>query len=146
MRGDVDAGHPLPLGEKSGVRGERAGVRGELIPPLPIGERIEVRGEIKGSLTWQRSHCQFETLSFRIRYAAPLDVLRVLFDDLAAGTYGAIARAKALIATDQGPYRFDLTFGKVDVARFPKDVADSRLVIIGEKLDGEKIRKVAIQL
>jgi hypothetical protein len=61
--------------------------------------------------------------------------MRKLFDDLARGSYGHVARAKALVHTTEGPYRFDITYGKIDYVRFDRDVVKGRLVVIGQELD-----------
>lgn len=86
-------------------------------------------------------HFHFETLSFKLQDKAELRLLQRLFDDLSRGTFGRVARAKALVGTTEGPYRFDSTFGKVDMVRFDKDIAEGRLVVIGEGLDEASIRK-----
>jgi hypothetical protein len=54
-----------------------------------------------------------------------------------------VARAKALVGTPDGPYRFDGTYGKIDTVRFEKNVEDSRLVVIGEGLDKGAIEEAA---
>lgn len=41
--------------------------------------------------------------------------------------------------SDEGPYRFDGVFGKIDAVRFERDIGDSRLVVIGEDLDARGI-------
>ena len=46
-----------------------------------------------------------------------------------------------MIQSDEGPYRFDVVFEKVDEIRFDKDVAESRVVVIGEALDKPAIEK-----
>ena len=66
--------------------------------------------------------------------------------DLAAGRYGDVVRAKALAATDRGPWRFDLAFGNRSSAPFAQPIADSRMVVIGEALDGEAIRRAGADL
>jgi len=90
-------------------------------------------------------HVHFETLSFRLDYRPSVDVFKTFFDALARGLYGSVARAKALVNTVEGPFRFDSTFGKVDMVRFEKHVEESRLVVIGEGLDAAGIGQ-AIQL
>jgi G3E family GTPase len=80
-------------------------------------------------------HFHFETLSFKLGDRADLAVIQKLFDDLAGGNYGRVARAKALVQSLDGPYRFDMTYGKVDHVRFDRDVTEGRLVVIGENLD-----------
>jgi len=52
-----------------------------------------------------------------------------------------VARAKALINTSDGPYRFDSVYGKVDSGPFEKQVSASRIVIIGEKIDRQSMKK-----
>lgn len=81
------------------------------------------------------AHFNFETLSIMITGVPPVDAVTSFFDDLATGRYGLVVRAKALIRTAEGPYRFDCTYGIVDVMRFGNDISDSRLVVIGEGLD-----------
>lgn len=85
-------------------------------------------------------HFHFDTASFRLEGRTGLASLIKLFEDLTMKKHGNVVRAKALVSTDQGPYRFDISFGKVDHQRFEKDIADSRIVIVGERLDHESIR------
>jgi G3E family GTPase len=86
-------------------------------------------------------HFHFETLSFRFGNGMDLVCFTAFFEDLAQGKYGTVARAKALVSTREGPYRFDGTYGKVDKVRFDKDIEESRLVVIGEGLDKGAIEK-----
>ena len=86
------------------------------------------------------SHVHFETLSFKLPHGLELVMVQQLFADLSQGTFGRVARAKALVSTSQGPYRLDISFGRMDMVRFEKNVADSRLVVIGEALDASGIR------
>ena len=89
-------------------------------------------------------HLHFETLSFKLAQGSELVLMRKLFDDLSRGKFGCVARSKALVDTSKGPYRFDSTFGTVDIVRFDKAIVESRLVVIGEKLNAAEIQK-AIQ-
>lgn len=86
-------------------------------------------------------HFHFDTLSVRITCAPAVGVITSFFDDLATGRYGSVVRAKALVNTTEGPYRLDCTYGIVDVARFEKDITDSRLVVIGKGLDKESLSR-----
>jgi len=86
-------------------------------------------------------HFHFETLSFKPTHGLELMSVRKLFDDISQGTFGRVARAKALIHTSHGPYRFDSTFSKVDVVPFDAAIEESRLVVIGENLDGAGISR-----
>ena len=80
-------------------------------------------------------HFNFETVSFRIASRPSLPRFAEFFDELAKGRFGPVVRAKALVNTQEGPYRFDNTYGKIDRVRFVKDIEHSRLVVIGEALD-----------
>jgi G3E family GTPase len=80
-------------------------------------------------------HFHFETLSIMITGVPSVGIVTSFFDDLATGRYGSVVRAKALVKTAEGPYRFDCSYGIVDVVRFDNDISDSRLVVIGEGLD-----------
>jgi hypothetical protein len=62
-------------------------------------------------------------------------LVQKLFDDLSRRRFGRVARAKALVNTSKGPYRFDSTFGKVNAVRVDKDITAGRMVVIGENLD-----------
>lgn len=124
-----DTSHPLPSRERLALEGfnRGAGVRG-------------IEPEHEDSIrTVQQEHFHFEALSFRINGVPAVGVITSFFDDLATGRYGAVVRAKALVNTTEGPYRFDRTYGIVDVAHFEKDIADSRLVVIGEGLNKESL-------
>ena len=103
----------------------------------PLPEAPAHRTIVPGSC-----HFRFETLSFNLRDKPTLAVVQKLFDDLSSGKFGRVARAKALVSTAEGPYRFDSTYGKVDMMRFDKDVSESRLVVIGEGLDEAGISSI----
>jgi G3E family GTPase len=80
-------------------------------------------------------HFHFDTVSYRIRTRPSLAAFTSFFAGLAKGQFGSVARAKALVHTLEGPYRFDITYGKMDRVSFEKDIRNSRLVVIGEGLD-----------
>jgi len=86
-----------------------------------------------------RSHLQFESMSLRIREAKEYGFYEKFFGDMARGIYGNVVRAKALVQTDEGPFRFDLSYGSVDKSPFPQYVTESRLVVIGEALEKEAL-------
>jgi G3E family GTPase len=112
-----------------------AGIKAQLPDishPLPSRERAGVRG---GAQAAKHAHFLFETISIRISGTPAVNIVTSFFDDLATGRYGSVARAKALVNTAEGPYRFDCSYGIVDVVRFEKEITESRLVVIGEGLD-----------
>jgi G3E family GTPase len=115
----------------------------ELTHPLPDAERFEMSRKIRGSdrkqLCKSREHFRFQTMSFRINGKPALADFTTFFDDLAKGRFGSVARAKSLVDTLEGPYRFDNTYGKVDRIRFEKNIENSRLVVIGEGLQNEAV-------
>ncbi len=86
-------------------------------------------------------HCRFDTLSIPLKGATEISKVQKLFDDMCRGVCGKVIRAKALVQTDKGPYRFDLSSGRVDSAPFDTPVAKSRIVIIGEVLKKDSIAK-----
>jgi len=45
-----------------------------------------------------------------------------------------VVRAKALVQTDEGAFRLDISSGRLDCIPFDRPVTHSRLVIIGEDL------------
>jgi G3E family GTPase len=104
------------------------------------GALPEARGA-RGIVAAGHAHFRFDTVSFKIPAGTPCETMERLMSDLAAGRHGKIIRAKALAATDRGPGRFDLAFGNVTSAPFAQPIGDSRMVVIGETLDGEAIRR-----
>jgi G3E family GTPase len=104
----------------------------ESLPDVPAHARA--RGDGHG-------HFQFNTMTIRPQRISDLAVLTSGLGDLAQGKYGTVVRAKALVRTEQGPYRFDIVYGKMDCVPFEKDVEDSRIVIIGEGLDAVGIKR-----
>ncbi len=91
-------------------------------------------------------HLHFDTVSLKLGKGTEYAILRESFDEMAKGEYGNVVRAKALVQTEKGPFRFDLSYGKVEEAIFEKDVVESRLVIIGKGLKKDELaRKVSAE-
>jgi G3E family GTPase len=123
------------------LRTRKAKVSEALLRPLRTGT-----GEGKPATPGLRHvHFHFDTLSFRLTGKKTLAGLSSFFHDLARRRYGSVVRAKALIQSEEGPYRFDVVFGKVDTVRFDKDIGESRLVVIGEALDKPAIEKALLE-
>ncbi len=97
------------------------------------------------NINGQQHALHVETISIKIDRQPDMETLKSVFTKLTERKYGNIMRAKALVQTSQGPYRFDLASGQVDMIRFNKDITNSRLVIIGTGLQEEKIRELAAQ-
>jgi G3E family GTPase len=130
------------------LRSVNAEVR-EAALPLPAGERPDLEqvnrvNKVQGAIAFRRQdeHFHFETLSFKLNQGTKLAGLSTFFHDLAAGRYGKVVRSKALIQSEEGPYRFDVVFEKIDMVRFDKDIGESRVVVIGEGLNKPAIEKV----
>ncbi len=87
-------------------------------------------------------HFHFSTMTIRPQTIADLAVLTRGLGDLAQGKYGTVVRAKALVRTEQGPYRFDIVYGKMDCVPFGRNIEDSRIVVIGQGLHEEEIRRI----
>jgi G3E family GTPase len=85
---------------------------------------------------------RFDTLTVRGRGTAGFAHMETLFGDMASGTYGAVVRAKALVATDRGPSRFELAWGSCESAPFDGAIEESRVVVIGTGLREEALRRV----
>jgi G3E family GTPase len=88
------------------------------------------------------SHFHFETVSLRLGDSLDHERLSDFFQDMSLGKYGDIVRAKALVNTLQGPYKFDLSFTNIKSVSFEKTVANSRLVIIGKNIRKDAIMKI----
>ena len=84
-------------------------------------------------------HFHFETVSYRLGDVRDMETISTLFHNMSTGRYGDIVRAKALVNTLQGPYKFDLSFANVQGVPFEQAVASSRLVVIGRNLDKEAL-------
>ena len=108
-------------------------VKAALDAPLPLSE------DRSRELSGHHSHLHFDTVSVRVGGPVSYRDVESLFGQLAGGRYGDVVRAKALVQTTDGPYRFDLSFGKVDGALFGNDISDSRLVVIGRELDKDGV-------
>jgi G3E family GTPase len=102
------------------------------VPAPPLGKRL---------VQISASHLQFETVSFRLDRAADFLSYNSFFGAMKEGIYGNIVRAKSLICTDQGPFRFDLSYGNIDVALLALSPRESRLVIIGDHLEKEALSR-----
>jgi G3E family GTPase len=104
-----------------------------------------LEGPVPDPLTGQRSiqrhasHLHFDTWSFRLGRIAGFSLYKRFFEDMKEGVYGNIVRAKSLVFTDQGPFRFDLSYGTIDAAPLASSPGDSRLVIIGTHLEKEAL-------
>ncbi len=85
----------------------------------------------------------YETVSVTVKGPVRFQSVQRFFQDLAAGKYGRVARAKALVQTDHGPFRFDLASHRVDAAPFDHSIQENRVVVLGESLHGASIRKFA---
>ncbi len=111
----------------------------DLLPVPSDGKKNETLNIGKGKAGAVKNHIHLETLSFRLNKEVPLARLSNLFNELAEGRYGDVARAKALIDTEEGPYRFDCVFGRVDRTRFDRQIGESRMVVIGTGLNREAL-------
>jgi G3E family GTPase len=87
------------------------------------------------------AHFAFETLAFALADGVPLAALERLMCRLRDGGLGKVVRAKALAATDRGPWRLDLAFASLSAEPFAGPVAAGRLVVIGEALDAAGISR-----
>jgi G3E family GTPase len=120
---------------------------GEMNPYAIIVPTVQatLEGTFPDVLTKQRSvqkfasHLHFDTVTFRLNRTADFTLYKKLFEAMKDGDYGNIVRAKALVVTDSGPFRFDLSYGKIDTVPFASSIGEGRLVIIGEHLEKEAL-------
>jgi G3E family GTPase len=89
------------------------------------------------------SHFAFDTVSLKLGQTVRYSFFRTLFEDIAKGLYGNVVRAKALVRTDMGTFRFDAVYGKEEISPFVGEITEGRLVIIGEDLRKEAVRAAA---
>jgi G3E family GTPase len=111
-------------------------VRAVVNGPLPEG--LEDRRQIHPF----PSHFHFDTLSLKVKDGFALSRIHDFFADMAAGRYGDVVRAKALVRTGEGAFRFDLSYGKVETAAFENDISAGRIVVIGERLEREGMMRL----
>lgn len=81
-----------------------------------------------------QGHLEFKTYSFKPRGQLSHVYMERLFKDMSEGRFGHVVRAKALLNTDCGPYRFDLSFSSVKGSPFAKDITENLLVVIGSEI------------
>ena len=100
------------------------------VPDLPKGQhRIQK----------YTSHLHFDTASFSVAMTAEFSFYKRIFEDMKEGIYGNIVRAKSLVNTDKGPFRFDLSYGTIDATPLVSLPNGSRVVVIGERLEKEAL-------
>lgn len=115
-------------------------VEARLNMPLPEGDAA------KRPVTHSHSHFNYETLSLRLAGTVTFESIRDLLARANEGAFGTVVRAKALVDTDRGPFRLDLSGGRLDAAEFGHPVSESRLVVIGAGLNEQKLRSLAESL
>lgn len=83
-----------------------------------------------------------ETVTVMFQKPVTLEYMKKIFEAMARGEFGAVMRAKALVQTNRGPYRFDLASKQINSELFEDTIQNSRLVVIGTDLKEDKIRKI----
>jgi G3E family GTPase len=101
--------------------------------PFPVSPAVKRSGG------GQAHHFDFETVSLKPGDQMDMDSILGFFHDMSRGIYGDIVRAKALVNTLQGPFKFDLSFANIQGVPFEKPVTASRLVVIGRNLNREAL-------
>lgn len=97
---------------------------------------------VERTINRDAAHFQFDTVSLRLDESLDHERLSDFFQDMSFGKYGDIVRAKALVNTLQGPYKFDLSFTNIKSVPFERTVVGSRLVIIGKDIRRDAILKI----
>lgn len=107
-----------------------------------IGSTLPGASGAERNINRHAPHINYETVSLRLGDSLDHEWLSDFFQDMSIGKYGDIVRAKALVNTQQGPYRFDLSFTNIKSVPFEKTVIGSRLVIIGKGIKRDEITKL----
>ncbi|MBC8414677.1 GTP-binding protein [bacterium] len=111
------------------------------INAVPQQEVSEIRAGLGGRGTSLGHSLDLQTVSISLDNCPDPGLIEAFFAALKAGDYGKVMRAKGLVRTTRGPYRYDLASGQIKALKFEEQIADSRIVIIGEDLDEERIRR-----
>jgi len=138
LAGDEKATETVGLVEKMNPRAVVFRTVNAVLPePLAeAGSRIRDAREQGGG---KGDHFHFETVSLWLKSVVGYRDAEALFQGMIGGGFGGVVRAKALIQTDRGPYRFDLSSGRVDAVPFGQPVTENRLVMIGQGLKKEAV-------
>jgi len=101
----------------------------------------EGSGRVTDRNTHHDHHLHYETVAINLG-ENPIDfeVLSSIFEEMKNSLYGRILRAKGLFITERGNYRMDIAAGRVSAEPFGGDLHESRIVLIGEGIDEERIR------
>lgn len=87
----------------------------------------------------REGHIHLETITLNIPQGASYEGIKRLFHRILSGSFGKVLRAKGLVQTDSGPYRFDYTSKRLNIEFFSSHISRSRIVIIGNGLDASAI-------
>ena len=112
-------------------------VKAAVEEPLP-----ENTGERRNLPKWD-TRLHFDTLSLTLQGPVDSRSVRDFFEDLSGGGYGTVVRAKAMIQTYDGPQRCDLSSRSLSHETLHLSVGYNRIVIIGERLDRNRILAAA---
>lgn len=104
-----------------------------------INEPIESKTH-RSKIEIKNSHLHLETITLNLPESYPYESLKKLFHEMLSGTFGNIVRAKGLVQTDSGPYRFDFAAKRINIEYFPSRIVRNRIVIIGEGIDYSSIK------
>jgi len=86
-----------------------------------------------------------ETVTVTFQEPVLFASISTIFEQIKRGEFGPVMRAKALVQTDRGPYRFDFASRQVSSEAFEHEIQAGRLVVIGRDLEEEKIRRLESQ-
>ncbi len=146
IQSDILLINKTDLAEKEEVNGAvtivgRMNERAVVIPTVnaEMGEALPGAGATERISNKDDHDIPFTSCSFSLKSKPPLSDLEGLFNEMLKGAFGKIVRAKALIRTDNGPFRFDLSFGQLKKIAFNAPISDNRLVVIGNALLERKL-------
>jgi G3E family GTPase len=107
---------------------------------VPDRDFLQYDKELRPGGRGHEHNISLKSCTVRIDRMHSLEELKFIFEMLASGECGNIVRAKALVQTGDGPYRFDLASKQVRADEFANEIKDSRLVVVGTGILEDKIR------
>ncbi len=112
---------------------------------VPAGHFADMRSGLNRknnmlSFLGHSRHLDFESVSLELGGHISHGRISAFMDEIKRGFYGDVVRAKGLLNTEEGAFKFDLSYGKVNETKLERTVERSRLVIIGTGLKRPQIK------
>jgi len=106
-----------------------------------LDDPFNLPSSTKGLVRTPTSGLHFETFSAGLSADQTEEAVVRLFEELLAGHYGDVIRAKSLFNGKDGGVRMDLASGRVDRGPLERTVAAPRIVLIGRNLALNELKR-----